>query len=90
VLESRAKKDVGKTAATLARQLGIPLEVATRYETRKQRYGGKPLTPEIIASQQEIADLFLADGLISKPIAVKDYVWTRRADPRSKPEPQPK
>jgi len=90
VLESRAKKDIGKTAATLARQLGIPLEVATRYETRKQRYGGKPLTPEIIASQQEIADLFLADGLISKPIAVKDYVWTRRADPRSKPEPQPK
>jgi len=82
-LEPRAKKDVARTAATLARQLGIPLEVANRYEARKQRYGGLPLTAEVIASQQEIADLFLADGLIAKPIAVKDYVWTPAPGPTS-------
>jgi sulfonate transport system substrate-binding protein len=77
-LEARAKADVGKTAKTIATQLGIPLEIATLYEGRKQRYGAKPLTPEVIASQQEIADLFFAQGLIKRKVVVSEYVWAPR------------
>ncbi|MET0410194.1 MAG: aliphatic sulfonate ABC transporter substrate-binding protein [Polyangiaceae bacterium] len=79
-LERRAKADTGKTAKTVATQLGIPLEIATLYEQRKQRYGAKPLTPEVIKSQQEIADLFFAQGLIKRAVVVSEYVWA--AGPR--------
>jgi sulfonate transport system substrate-binding protein len=76
-LGPRAKLDVEKTANTLATQLGIPLEVARLAEGRKLRYGAKPLSPEVIQSQQKIADVFLSQGLIKKPIVVQDYVWTQ-------------
>jgi sulfonate transport system substrate-binding protein len=74
-LEGRAKADASKTAKTVATQLGIPLEIATLYEARKQRYGAKPLTPEVIRSQQELADLFFSQGLIRREVVVSDYVW---------------
>jgi len=78
-LEARAKADVGKTAQTIATQLGIPIEVARLYESRKQRYGAKPLTAEVIKSQQELADLFFAQGLIKRSVVVNEYVWSPRA-----------
>jgi sulfonate transport system substrate-binding protein len=76
-LGPRAKLDVEKTATTLATQLNIPIEVARLAEGRKLRYGAKPLSVEVIASQQKIADTFLSQGLIKKPIVVQDYVWTQ-------------
>lgn len=77
-LEGRVKANVNETAQTIATQLGIPLEIAALYERRKQRYGAKPLTPEVIRSQQELADLFFAQGLLKRAVVVSDYVWTPR------------
>ena len=77
-LEGRVKANVNETAQTIATQLGIPLEIAALYERRKQRYGAKPLTPEVIRSQQELADLFFAQGLLKRAVVVSDCVWTPR------------
>lgn len=78
-LEGRAKSDPAKTAKTVSTQLGIPLEIATLYEQRKQRYGARPLTPEVIKSQQDIADLFLSQGLLKRAVVVSEYVWASPA-----------
>jgi sulfonate transport system substrate-binding protein len=40
----------------------------------RQAWGVKPITPEVIAEQQKIADTFSALGLIPKPIKVADAV----------------
>jgi len=79
LLEPRAKADVNKTAKTIATQLGIPLDIAGLYEGRKQRYGAKALTTDVIKSQQELADLFFGHGLIKRAVTVNDYVWPASA-----------
>jgi sulfonate transport system substrate-binding protein len=38
-------------------------------------YGVTPVTPQIVASQQQIADLFLQQKLIPKPVNVRSAVW---------------
>jgi sulfonate transport system substrate-binding protein len=39
-------------------------------------YGVTPLDADAIASQQRIADTFFQLGLIPRPVAVKDSLWT--------------
>ena len=46
---------------------GVVELAASRYA-----YGVKPVTPEVIAAQQKVADAFAGLKLIPKPIAVKD------------------
>ncbi len=75
-LAARVAQDNEKTAQLYSQQLGLPIEIARLYEKRKERYGAYPITPEVIASQQEAADLFYAQGIIKKPVKVGDYVWT--------------
>jgi sulfonate transport system substrate-binding protein len=68
-----AKGDTKGAAAALSPKVGIPaavLEVALG----RQGYGIAPLTPEVVAAQQKIADTFHALGLLPKPIAVADAV----------------
>ncbi len=77
-----AKKDPDAVAAFLSKELGLDLPTLQKSERRKYRYGARPLTPEIIAEQQGIADLFLSIGLLPRPLAVADIVWT---DPSAKP-----
>jgi sulfonate transport system substrate-binding protein len=38
-------------------------------------YGAKPVTPEVLAEQQRIADTFHTLKLIPKPIRVADAAW---------------
>lgn len=71
----KAESDPKATAAFLANKLGLPLPVLERSELRKKRYYAHPLTPEIVAEQQGVADLFLAQGLIKKPIQVASAVY---------------
>jgi sulfonate transport system substrate-binding protein len=66
-----ANKD--KVAAEFAPSLGIPvpiLEVAVDRRT----YGVSPITPEVVAQQQAIADVFFELGLIPKAIRIADAV----------------
>lgn len=58
-------------AAEFSPLIGIPapiLEVALA----RQQYDVKPISPEVAAAQQQVADAFLALGLIPKPIRIAD------------------
>jgi sulfonate transport system substrate-binding protein len=71
----RAEQDPKRIAAFLAPQLKIDLPTLEKSEERKFRYGALPLTPEIIAEQQSVADLFYRLQLIPTSVQVKDIVW---------------
>jgi sulfonate transport system substrate-binding protein len=61
-------------AASLAAVTGVPLEVQIVAANRAS-FGIGPVTEEIIATQQAVADRFHRLGLIPRPIAVRDIVW---------------
>ena len=62
-------------AQVLSEATGVDLE-AQRVAVTRARYSVEPITPEITAQQQAIADQFHKLGLIPKPIVVRDAVWT--------------
>jgi sulfonate transport system substrate-binding protein len=77
VLDELAKVDewgrnnITEVAAVLSRQTGLEpavLELAAR----RYSYGVKPVTPAVIAAQQQIADVFTRLKLIPVTIIVKD------------------
>ncbi|MNI90413.1 alkanesulfonate transporter substrate-binding subunit [compost metagenome] len=55
--------------------LGLPADI-TLTSVKRQGYGAAPLTPEVVAAQQKIADTFQALKLIPKPLSIKDVIWT--------------
>ena len=63
-----------ETAALLAPKLGIEQPVVETW-LRRVPYGVTPVTPQIVASQQQIADLFLQQKLIPKPVNVQSAIW---------------
>ena len=58
----------------LAAQIGLPEAVIATWQART-RYGATALTPEIIAVQQQTADIFHAQGLIPRAVDVRQAVW---------------
>lgn len=64
--------------------LGLPAEI-TLTSVKRQGYGASPLTPEVVASQQKIADTFTALKLIPKALSIKDVIWTPPAKVASAP-----
>ncbi|QDD90280.1 aliphatic sulfonate ABC transporter substrate-binding protein [Pseudomonas oryzihabitans] len=58
----------------LAEQIGLPEPVIATWQART-RYGVTPLTPEIIATQQKVADVFHDQGLIPRKVDVSQAVW---------------
>jgi sulfonate transport system substrate-binding protein len=58
----------------LAPILGIDAVVLDTV-TKRRNYGFEPMSDEMIAEQQEIADTFLKLNLIPKPINIADAVW---------------
>ena len=70
-----AESNRGEVAQALAAVTGVSLEAQTVAANRASFPFG-PVTPEIIASQQAIADRFHKLGLIPRPIAVREAVWT--------------
>lgn len=65
------RDDVAKALADVT---GIPLEIQALAASRSAFTIG-PLTEDIIATQQGVADRFHKLGLIPKPIVVRDAVW---------------
>jgi sulfonate transport system substrate-binding protein len=53
---------------------GVPLEIQTVAANRASFVIG-PMTPEIIATQQAVADRFHKLGLIPRQIVIRDIVW---------------
>jgi sulfonate transport system substrate-binding protein len=77
VIEELAKVDEwGRThpqevSAILAAQTGLPNDVVA-LAAQRYAYGVKTVTPEVLAEQQKIADVFHGLKLIPKPIVVRD------------------
>jgi sulfonate transport system substrate-binding protein len=71
---SWAEANRPEVAAALAAATGVPLDVQTVAANRASFLIG-PVTDEIVATQQAVADRFYKLGLIPKPVVVRDAVW---------------
>lgn len=65
------REDVAKSLSAVT---GIPLDIQTVAASRSSFAVG-PITDDIIATQQGVADRFFKLGLIPKQIVVRDIVW---------------
>jgi sulfonate transport system substrate-binding protein len=63
-----------EVAKSLSAVTGIPLDIQTVAANRSSFAVG-PVTDDIVATQQGVADRFYKLGLIPKPIVVRDAVW---------------
>ncbi|WP_371420770.1 sulfonate ABC transporter substrate-binding protein [Tardiphaga sp.] len=70
-----AKTDIKAVAEQLSPSVGLPVPVL-EVALKRQAYGIKPIDRKVIAEQQQLADTFLALGLIPKAIAVADAAGT--------------
>jgi sulfonate transport system substrate-binding protein len=73
-IDTWAAKHQAEVAALLTPYTGLPPDVL-RVALARLGYGVGPITPNIVASQQRIADTFLKTGLLPRSIAVRDAVW---------------
>ena len=73
------RRNRDEVASALAAVTGVPLEIQTVAANRASFVIG-PVTDEIVATQQAVADRFHKLGLIPKPIAVRDIVWRHTPD----------
>jgi len=73
-----AEQNRDEVAKSLAAVTGIPLEIQTIAANRSSFVVG-PVTEDIVATQQGVADRFYKLGLIPKPIAIRDIVWRNPA-----------
>jgi sulfonate transport system substrate-binding protein len=65
------RDDVARSLSTVT---GIPLDIQTTAANRSSFAVG-PITHDIVATQQGVADRFFKLGLIPKPVAVRDALW---------------
>src|SRR4051812_12434171 len=69
-----AEQHRDEVAKSLSAVTGIPLDIQTVAANRSSFVVG-PITDDIIATQQGVADRFFKLGLIPKPVTVRDIVW---------------
>ncbi|UZE49727.1 sulfonate ABC transporter substrate-binding protein [Rhodopseudomonas sp. P2A-2r] len=65
------RDDVAKSLSAVT---GIPLDIQT-IAARRSSFAVGPMTDDIVATQQGVADRFFKLGLIPKPVVVRDAVW---------------
>jgi sulfonate transport system substrate-binding protein len=63
-----------EVAKSLSSVTGIPLDIQT-IAANRSAFAVGPITDDIIATQQGVADRFYKLGLIPKPVVVRDAVW---------------
>jgi sulfonate transport system substrate-binding protein len=73
-----AEQHRDEVAKSLAAVTGIPLDIQTIAANRSS-YAVGPVTDDIVATQQGVADRFHKLGLIPKPIVIRDIVWRNPA-----------
>lgn len=69
-----ASANPAKVAEELAPQLGLPVPVVETWQ-RRTKYGALPVSDELIAIQQTVADTFHENKLIPKAVTIRDAVW---------------
>ncbi len=67
------KNNLKAAAAIIAPQQGLPVEVV-ELALERYEFNVKPITPEVAAAQQKIADTFYELKLIPKPVKVSDAI----------------
>lgn len=72
-IDAWAKDHVDEAATELSPKVGIPAPVL-KLALGRQSWDVKPITPEVAADQQKIADTFHGLKLIPKPLTVSDAV----------------
>lgn len=70
-----ASANPAKVAEELAPQLGLPVPVVETWQ-RRTKYGALPVSDDLIAIQQTVADTFHQNRLIPKAVTIRDAVWT--------------
>jgi sulfonate transport system substrate-binding protein len=65
------KNHIEEVAAQLSPSVGLPAPVLA-VSLKRESYGIRPISDDVIASQQRIADTFLALGLLPKAITVSN------------------
>ncbi|MEH2488954.1 sulfonate ABC transporter substrate-binding protein [Bradyrhizobium sp. AZCC 2230] len=73
-----AEQHRGEVARSLAAITGVPLDIQAVAAERANFVIG-PVTDEIVATQQGVADRFYKLGLIPKPVVIRDIVWRSTA-----------
>lgn len=63
-----------EVAKALSAVTGVPLDIQT-VAARRSAFAVGPVTDDIIATQQGVADRFFKLGLIPRPVVVRDAVW---------------
>ncbi|WP_342713153.1 sulfonate ABC transporter substrate-binding protein [Bradyrhizobium sp. B124] len=63
-----------EVAKSLAAVTGVPLDIQT-IAAKRAGFSVGPVTDDIIATQQGVADRFFKLGLVPKQIAIRDIVW---------------
>ena len=66
-----AKNNIQAVAAQLSPSIGLPASVLA-VSLGRESYGVEPVSDDVIASQQRIADTFVALGLLPREITVSD------------------
>lgn len=69
-----SKADPDKVTEQVAPLLGLREDI-TSVAVKRQGYGAQPLTPEVVAAQQKIADTFTGLKLIPKKLSIADVIW---------------
>jgi sulfonate transport system substrate-binding protein len=73
-IKTWAKAHHAEVNRFLAAETGIPLDAVAMAEERRNRYDTEPVSVDLIASQQALADRYLQLGLLPKRIDVKAAV----------------
>ena len=73
-----AEQHRDEVARSLAAITGVPLDIQAVAADRANFVIG-PVTDDIVATQQGVADRFAKLGLIPKPIVIRDIVWRSTA-----------
>ena len=68
-----SSRNLAEVSKVLSAQTGLD-QATVELATKRLSYGVKPVTPQVIAEQQKIADAFYQLKLIPKKISVKDAV----------------
>ncbi|WP_050631823.1 sulfonate ABC transporter substrate-binding protein [Bradyrhizobium viridifuturi] len=63
-----------EVAKSLAAVTGVPLDIQT-IAARRAGFSVGPVTDDVMATQQGVADRFFKLGLIPKRIAIRDIIW---------------
>jgi sulfonate transport system substrate-binding protein len=75
-----------KVAQLLAPELKLDVSTLELAESRKTRYGAKPIQSEAVAEAQQVANTFYQLKLIPKEIQTKNIIWSNQQQAASTKE----